>query len=292
MKAKIVQKSNSYKPEDMMVAHKAIKAKWGLLRKDLQVGKYSFDDESEATKSKFLSEFDSLFTTDGGEEYFSKTLSDVCNNAYLIRGTILGETEPTPNGNQFIPNSQYIKDDNRFSPKGVEWLYLALGYPKAKNGKDKARRCSEKECRVITGNRFALCEFGATKHDAKLVDLTVGDTWSPTQQQQEIRRLIKSQLKKNPFIVETEILEQHPICKRMIVAAYANIISSELFVPLNSDNKSLIYAPFHCIAHYFQSLGYCGIIYKSTVYDKGKNLVLFNKNLAIPIEKSIKVYTI
>lgn len=65
-------KSNSYKPEDMMVAHKAIKAKWGLLRKDLQVGKYSFDDESEATKSKFLSEFDSLFTTDGGEEYFSK----------------------------------------------------------------------------------------------------------------------------------------------------------------------------------------------------------------------------
>lgn len=54
MKAKIVQKSNSYKPEDMMVAHKAIKAKWGLLRKDLQVGKYSFDDESEATKSKFL----------------------------------------------------------------------------------------------------------------------------------------------------------------------------------------------------------------------------------------------
>lgn len=106
MKAKIVQKSNSYKPEDMMVAHKAIKAKWGLLRKDLQVGKYSFDDESEATKSKFLSEFDSLFTTDGGEEYFSKTLSDVCNNAYLIRGTILGETEPTPNGNRFIPNSQ------------------------------------------------------------------------------------------------------------------------------------------------------------------------------------------
>ena len=72
MKAKIVQKSNSYKPEDMMVAHKAIKAKWGLLRKDLQVGKYSFDDESEATKSKFLSEFDSLFTTDGGEDTSQK----------------------------------------------------------------------------------------------------------------------------------------------------------------------------------------------------------------------------
>ena len=290
MKAKIVQKSNCYKPEDMMVAHKAIKAKWELLRKDLQVGKYTFDDESEATNSKFLSEFDSLFTTDGGEEYFSKTLSDVYNNAYLIRGTILGETDPTPNGNRFIPNSQYIKDDNRFSPKGVEWLYLALGYPKTQNG--KARKCSEKECRVLSGYRFALCEFETTEHDGKIVDLTVGEKWSPEKQHQDIRRLIKSQRKKNPFIVETEILEQHPICKRIIVAAYANIISSELFVPLDSDNKSLIYAPFHCIAHYFQSLGYCGIIYKSTVYDKGKNLVLFNKNLAIPIEKSIKVYTI
>ena len=63
MKAKIVQKSNSYKPEDMMVAHKAINAKWEQLCEDLRLGKYTFDDECEAKKSKFLSEFDGLFTT-------------------------------------------------------------------------------------------------------------------------------------------------------------------------------------------------------------------------------------
>lgn len=91
-----------------------------------------------------------------------------------------------------------------------------------------------------------MCEFETTEHDGKIVDLTVGETWSPEKQQQEIRRLIKSQRKKNPFIVETEILEHHPICKRNIVAAYANIISSELFVPLDSENRSLIYAPLHC----------------------------------------------
>lgn len=292
MKAKFVQKSNSYKPEDMMVAHKAINAKWEQLCEDLRLGKYTFDDECEAKKSKFLSEFDGLFTIDGGERFFSKTLSDVFNNAYVIRGTILNKTEPTPDGNRFIPNSMFIKEDNRFSPKGVEWLYLALGYPKTKNGKDKARKCSEKECRVLSGYRFALCEFETTEHDVKIVDLTVGDTWSPKKQQQEIRRLIKSQRKKNTFAMDTEIFENHTICQRNLVEAYANIISSELFIPLVSDNKSLIYAPFHCIAHYFQSLGYCGIIYKSTVYDKGKNLVLFNKNLAIPVEKSINVYTV
>lgn len=136
MKVRITQKSESYRSEDTEMAHKA---KWELLRKDLQVGKYTFDDESEATNSEFLSEFDSLFTTDGGEEYFSKPLSDVYNNAYLIRGTILGETEPTPNGNRFIPYSQYIKNDNRFSPKGMEWLYLALVFPKNKKGKRKSQ---------------------------------------------------------------------------------------------------------------------------------------------------------
>lgn len=144
MKAKIVQKSNSYKPEDMMVAHKAIKAKWELLRKDLQVGKYSFDDESEATKSKFLSEFDQLFTIDGGQEYFSRTLTDVFNKAFVLRGAIIHDTKLELDGSRFIPNSHYIKDDNRFSPKGIEWIYLTLGFPKNNEGKEKARICSIK----------------------------------------------------------------------------------------------------------------------------------------------------
>ena len=57
MKAKIVQKSNSYKPEDMMVAHKAINAKWKQLREDLRLGKYTFDDldkfRKEGVKIKY-----------------------------------------------------------------------------------------------------------------------------------------------------------------------------------------------------------------------------------------------
>lgn len=293
MKAKIVPKSNSYKPENMMFAHIAINAKWELMREELLLGKYTFDDEDKAQKSKFLSEFDRLFKTEGGEKYFSKTLSDVFKNAYLIRGTILSKAEPTPNGNRFIPNSMYIKEDNRFSPKGVEWIYLALGFPKNNDGKERAKICSEKECRAKKDDTFAICEFEQTGSNIKIVDLTVGEKWTPEKQQQEINKLIKSQKKKYLFQPNTsDVLENHPICKRNIVEAYTNIMSSELFVPLMSKNKSEIYAPFHCIAHYFQSLNYSGIIYKSTVFDKGKNIVLFNKNIVAPIESSITTYVI
>ena len=80
--------------------------------------------------------------------------------------------------------------------------------------------------------------------------------------------------------------------KKNIAAAYANILASELFMPLDSDDKSIAYAPFHCIANYFHSSGYSGIIYQSTVYDKVKSLVLFDKNLAVPVESSIVTYSL
>ena len=42
------------------------------------------------------------------------------------RGAVLSGNE-VPDYERFIPKKEYIKKDNRFSPPGVEWLYLALG---------------------------------------------------------------------------------------------------------------------------------------------------------------------
>ena len=132
--------------------------------------------------------------------YFSKTLTTIFNDAYVIRGTILRESDTTPTSSRFMPNSEYIKEDNRFSPKGVEWLYLALGFPKDKNGKEKATLCSEKECKAQKGDVFALCEFIVADKDVKIVDLTLGEKWSPHRQQHEIRRLVRSsQKRKRPL---------------------------------------------------------------------------------------------
>lgn len=53
-------------------------------------------------------------------------------------------------------------------------------------------------------------------------------------------------------------------------------------MPITTENKSIMYAPFQCMAQYFLSKGYCGIVYSSTVFPSGKNVVLFDKMAAYP----------
>lgn len=64
---------------------------------------------------------------------------------------------------------------------------------------------------------------------------------------------------------------------------YSNMLSEQIFVPIEDSNKKFEYTPFQTMAKYFEGHGFGGIIYKSTKYDKAKNLVLFDKNSASPI---------
>ena len=61
-----------------------------------------------------------------------------------------------------------------------------------------------------------------------------------------------------------------------------------------TDEKKLqiAYKSFHILSEYFESKGITGIIYPCTRTTKvvGKNLVLFDVNDAIPLEKSIREY--
>jgi len=52
-----------------------------------------------------------------------------------------------------------------------------------------------------------------------------------------------------------------------------------------------MYAPFQTMAQYYRSLGYSGIIYGSTVSEVGRNIVLFDKEIAKPCG-SIEKYTV
>lgn len=54
--------------------------------------------------------------------------------------------------------------------------------------------------------------------------------------------------------------------------------------------KEATYKSFHVLAEYLESKGITGIIYPCTRTNKivGKNLVLFNKEDAVPIENSIR----
>lgn len=71
---------------------------------------------------------------------------------------------------------------------------------------------------------------------------------------------------------------------RWSVYTYTKLLSEQIFVPLDvSDNKAITYAPFQTMAQYYISLGYYGIVYGSTVCPTGKNIVLFDKQMAKPI---------
>lgn len=71
------------------------------------------------------------------------------------------------------------------------------------------------------------------------------------------------------------------------IYTYCKLLSEEIFVPLDTEDRDLAYAPFQTMATYFLSIGYSGIIYKSTVQNGGKNIVLFDKQLAHPMGEII-----
>ena len=76
------------------------------------------------------------------------------------------------------------------------------------------------------------------------------------------------------------------------VYTYSKLLSEQIFEPIDdSADKGIMYAPFQTMAQYYRSLGYSGIIYGSTVSEVGRNIVLFDKEIAKPCG-SIEKYTV
>lgn len=207
------------------------------------------------------------------------------------RGTILGEKE-SPDYERFIP-----KKDNRFSPPGVEWIYLALG-----NEVD-IHECSQAECRAKEGDRFGFCHFSFddSSLELKLVDLTIADDISYEELNSRLEEYGQKQVKKGIKAAKAlGFVPRHTVnmdeFKRLFtewgVYTHTKLLSEQIFEPLSdTDDKTLMYAPFQTMAQYYISLGYSGIIYGSTVSSVGRNIVLFDKNVAYPIG-AIEDYTL
>ena len=291
-------------------SEQTVRNTWDELRTQLRDGLISYDDREVITKNRFMAAINSIFSNDYGKQFISKPLEHIANEYHLIRGSVIQPAEPFPNYDRMLPKSEFINYDNRFSPKGIEWLYLALGCKCATDGKEDAIICSQKECRAEKGQQFAICEFQYKSNPLKVIDLTIADhipfeqlesqLEEKTQRlkQDEINRIMLEMKRKHGALDSKtclDILLQKDIPKankqqefqhqyiEWCVYTYAKILSEQLFIPVESADKELMYAPFHCIAQYFLSLGYSGIVYKSTVYEKGKNLVLFDKTLVKPV---------
>ena len=108
-----------------------------------------------------------------------------------------------------MPKAEFINEDNRFSPVGVEWLYLAWA-----SDKNLAEQCTIKECRASTGNRFGIClfEINSANKDEKIIDLTLADemTYEDINTQLEnsgkvyLSRRYERRMKKGRVVIPTE----------------------------------------------------------------------------------------
>ena len=265
---------------------KTIRETWSEFRDALVKGRFTFDEVKKAKGYTFLKSYDDLFHQHSGIDYNTIKIKDL-ERLLIGRGTILGEKEVL-DYERFIPKKEFIKKDNRFSPPGVEWLYLALG------NESDIHQCAQAECRAHVGDEFGFCHFSFNDScfELKLADLTIADDISYEELNSHLENYGQTQVKKGIKAVKAlgyipmnneNINEFKRLFTKWGVYTYSKLLSEQIFEPIDdSADKGIMYAPFQTMAQYYISLGYSGIIYGSTVSKVGRNIVLFDKRIAEP----------
>ena len=271
---------------DIKNYERTIRKTWDEFRDALTIGTFLYDDVEKAKKCTFLRVYNDLFHDNFGIEHSTLKLKDL-DGTLVGRGCILKKDE-IPDYERFIPKKEFIKNDNRFSPPGVEWLYLALG------NESDIHQCAQAECRARVGDDFGFCHFKFEKiyNDIKIIDLTIADNKSYEQLNQMLESYANAQVKKGAKIAKLlGVVPRYSVnkteFKRLFtewsVYTYSKLLSEQIFEPIDgSADKGVMYAPFQTMAQYYSSLGYSGIIYGSTVSEVGRNIVLFDKKIAKP----------
>ena len=143
--------------DEISLAHseETMKRTWSEFGNALARKDFEYTDTDNALSVTFLRQFDGWFQGIGKSE-MTVFLSEIFNSKHVGRGTIIKPSEPreTPPYSRLLPVSKFITEDNRFSPPGIEWLYLAVG-----EHQDITQKGAEKECRAKQGERFAFCNF-------------------------------------------------------------------------------------------------------------------------------------
>lgn len=251
---------------------------WAEFRQDLANHKFAYNDLERALHTTFLHVFDDVFQN--GHTLLEKRIGDILNaENHVVRAARINPSESAPNYERLMPKSECIKEDNRFSPPRVEWLYLAFASrEKFPTGSlSTAEQCALKECRAVSGEHFALCDFKANEKFANdlVIDLTIAKNTSFD----EINALLEARTSQ----IEEEGVGRYDFpLTDWVMHTYAKLLAEQIFLPVDSADKSVMYAPFQCMAQYILSKGYSGIVYASTVYPAGNNIVLFDKAAAHP----------
>jgi len=288
--------TNVFDFSDLHKCEEKITETWDELRNDLKDGKYRYDDLVSAKQSVFLKVFDDLFAH--CHSFLEKKVGDILSDDIQItRASHLNVEEPSPTYDRMMPLEKYITKHNRFSPPGVEWLYLTFGSEKC-GVYSISEMCALRECRAKAGDRMAICNFNLKKdyYSNKIIDLTIAKSFSFDDINNDLETIGK-QIKDREYakgindFLKNGIFSKSQIdvsdiftpLKKWAIYTYAKLLSEQIFLPIESENREIVYAPFQCLAQYFKLQGYSGIVYSSTVFPDGKNIVLFDKNSVTPI---------
>ena len=220
------------------------------------------------------------------------------------------------NKERFIPwdNTDTI---NRWNPPGKTYLYLS--YTKVDEQYNSRLKLSEYICleeyRANKGERYYFCNFRPTKkghilnlsyndnslrtyknmlinHEADLENKILEEVMNNSdidkfQSKRKIKRAIKKAQKK--YDVDKAIIEES------VAKQYVKMICSCIYKKvdeIDEEKREEAYKSFWILANYLEEKGVTGIIYPCTRDRKicGKNIVLFNKYDAEPIESTIREF--
>lgn len=206
---------------------------------------------------------------------------------------------------------------NRWNPPGKTYLYLSFEKMEKAYSDDLSVNeyiCLE-EYRAMKGEKYSFCHFKPVK-EGRILDLSYNDVelWKIQKIMDEYedavkdflaesilsnpkevkkmgttRRSVKRYIKKN---INESVVDRNFV-EIAVAKQYLKMICNTIYKKVDEkDNigKEKAYKSFHVLAEYLESKGITGIIYPCTRTREiiGKNLVLFNRYDAVPIEESIR----
>lgn len=176
---------------------------------------------------------------------------------------------------RFIPQPQYASL-NRMNDKDRLYSYFSISY---KDSADKdVITTGVKEIRTTQDDEVWKCKFKFSSQESflKIVD------FSP------ICKIPKDEKDYTKFLIR-KIGKKLPVDKDCLTYWLIQTLlqifhDSNMFAPIdkneNEDSQRLKYKPFHIICDYLERNGYHGIIYRSTVFPRGRCLTLFKPKYA------------
>ncbi|MBY0091417.1 hypothetical protein H7S74_13305 [Priestia aryabhattai] len=280
-----------------------------------------WENEDKNSEKPFIKVFDDFHRNcvEKHPKLFIKELGQLRNLYRAQRGRWFNNYE------RMVPIP--ARNDNRWNPKGYDFLYL--GYENNIKMYDKNVNSIEKTCfeelRLQSGEDVTTCKFSPVNKKLKIIDFCYEDisfydiennieqfmneiTQEKTKEilkdQKNISKIKRSELS---FPIIEKILSKDKKWKKVqsrirteseiyLGRTLMKNIDEAVFLPIDEkkDPELNAYKPFHLLSKYLMDKGYGGILFRSTrmnlIDQKGKNLVLFNKEDATYVEGSIKVY--